>query len=273
MLNKFKICPNAYYNFLKNRKSAYHAKKQVLFEKIQQIYHENDGIFGHRVIQIKLAERNIRISKTTLHKYMNKELALHSIVRKKKPDYRKGKAHVVHENKLNQDFTAPKRNQKWCTDFTYLFLSDGSKRYNCSIIDLHDRTVIASLNSKKMDSKLAIETLKKALASQQRIKDGLLLHSDQGSQYTSKEFYEFCQSHKIVQSMSKAGYPYDNAPMERYYNSLKNEFVYHHYYHNDEELNEAIDYYAYVFYNHKRPHTFNGGLTPFTARYKWSKQS
>lgn len=253
---------------MKNRKSDYYTKKQVLLEKIQQIYHENDGIFGHRVIQIKLADQNLQISKATTHKYMNQELALHSIVRKKKASYRKGNAHAIHENKIKQDFTAPERNQKWCTDFTYLFLTDGSKRYNCSIIDLHDRAIIASLNGNKIDSSLAIETLKKALASQSYIKDGLILHSDQGSQYTSKEFHEFCQSQNIVQSMSKAGYPYDNAPMERYYNSLKNELVYNHYYHNDDELNEAINNYAYVFYNHKRPHTFNGGLTPFVARYK-----
>lgn len=54
--------------------------------------------------------------------------------------------------------------------------------------------------------------------------------------------------------------------MGRHYNSLKNKLLYTHYYHKDSELNKAIDNYAYIFYNHKRPHTFNGGLTPFTAR-------
>ena len=54
-------------------------------------------------------------------------------------------AHKVYENKLNQDFNSAEINQKWCTDFTYLFLTDGSKRYNCTIIDLHDRSVVASI--------------------------------------------------------------------------------------------------------------------------------
>ena len=58
----------------------------------------------------------------------------------------------------------------------------------------------------------------------------LLLHSDQGSQYTSKEFTKFCGKLGIEQSMSKAGYPYDNAPMERYFNTLKNDLIYQHYY-------------------------------------------
>lgn len=68
--------------------------------------------------------------------------------------------------------------------------------------------------------------------------------------------------------MSKAGCPYDNAPMERYYNTLKNELINHHYFHNDAELNETVNDFSYVWYNHVRPHSFNGGLTPFAARNK-----
>jgi putative transposase len=81
-------------------------------------------------------------------------------------------------------------------------------------------------------------------------------------------FTEYCKSVDIAQSMIRAGCPYDNAPMERYFNTLKNELIYHHYYHNDKELNEAVNNFAYVWYNHVRPHTFNGGLTPFKARNK-----
>lgn len=69
---------------------------------------------------------------------MNKEMQLFSVCRKRKPCYEHGKAHKIYENKLNRDFYAAEINQKWCTDFTYLSLTDGSKRYNCAIIDLHD---------------------------------------------------------------------------------------------------------------------------------------
>ena len=90
----------------------------------------------------------------------------------------------------------------------------------------------------------------------------------QGTQFTSKEFVTFCKGNGITQSMSKAGYPYDNAPMERYFNTLKNELINLKYYHNDKELDSDIDNFAYVWYNHLRPHSFNNGLTPFEARYK-----
>ncbi len=85
----------------------------------------------------------------------------------------------------------------------------------------------------------------------------MILHSDQGSQYTSKEFTEYFESVGITQSMSRAGCPYDNAPMERYYNTLKNELINHHYYHYEEELYEDVEEFASVHYNHERPHSYN----------------
>lgn len=268
LFRRFNISPNAYYNFLKDRKSNYRARKQRIYDEINEIYHETEGRLGHRNMKTFLERKGTICSKTTVHKYMNKELELISIVKRKKPGYKKGHAHKIFPNLLNQDFTANKANHIWCTDFTYLFLADGSKRYNCTILDIYDRSVIASLNGKEMTSELAINTLKKAIASQPRITNKLILHSDQGSQYTSKEFVDFCESIKIQQSMSKAGCPYDNAPMERYFNTLKDELIYHHYYHNDKELDESINGFAYIWYNHVRPHTFNGGLTPFEARNK-----
>ena len=199
---------------------------------------------------------------------MNTEMQLFSISRKKKPDYEHGVAHKVYENKLNQNFDSAEINQKWCTDFTYLFLTDGSKRYNCTIIDLHDRSVVASITDRNITADLAKRTLEKAIHSQPGIDlSKLLLHSDQGSQYTSKEFTEFCEELGITQSMSKAGYPYDNAPMERYFNTLKNDLIYQHYYHTEEELYTAIEEFAYVQYNHVRPHSYNNYKPPYEARY------
>lgn len=152
-------------------------------------------------------------------------------------------------------------------DFTYLFLTDGSKRYNCTIIDLHDRSVIASITDKHITADLAKKTLQKAIDSQPGLNiNHLILHSDQGSQFTSKVFTEYCESVGITQSMSKAGYPYDNAPIERYYNTL--ELINHHYYHSEKELYTSIEEFAYVHYNHERPHSYNNYKTPFEARYR-----
>ena len=215
---------------------------------------------------VYLARRGYHYSPATVHKYMNAELGLYSIVRPKKPDYKQGKPHKVFENKLNQEFTSNKVNQKWCTDFTYLFLADHEVRYNCTIIDLHDRSVAASITDRQITSGLAIRTLQKALDSQPALKGELILHSDQGSQYTSRAFVEFCESVHVEQSMSRAGYPYDNAPMERYFNTLKNECTNLYEFRTEEALYQAVEEFAYVSYNHVRPHSFNNYRTPYQAR-------
>ena len=205
-------------------------------------------------------------SATTIHKYMNTEMGLRSIVRPKKPGARPGKPHKVFDNRLKQKFSAERANCKWCTDFTYLFLKNGEVRYNCTILDLYDRSVVASITDRHITSDLAIRTLQKALDSQRLSGDGLILHSDQGSQYTSKAFIEFCESVHVTQSMSTAGYPYDNAPMERYFNTLKNECTNLYEFRTEEELYRSVEEFAYVTYNHVRPHSYNAYRTPYQAR-------
>ena len=234
--------------------------------KITEIYHKHHGVDGYRSMRIYLERESFSYSATTVHKYMNSILGLRSIVRPKKPGYEHGKPHKVFENKIQQDFTADKMNQRWCTDFTYLFLKNHDVCYNCTIIDLHDRSVVASITDRHITSDLAIRILQKALEAQPALKGELILHSDQGSQFTSKAFVEFCESVHVTQSMSKAGYPYDNAPMERYFNTLKSELIYLYEYDTDEALYQAVEEFAYVEYNHVRPHSFNGYLTPYQAR-------
>lgn len=147
-----------------------------------------------------------------------------------------------------------------------MFLKNGEVRYNCSIADLYDRSVIASVTDRQITSGPAIQTLKKALETQPQIREELILHSDQGSQYTSKAFAEFCESVHVSQSMSKAGCPYDNAPMERYFNTLKNECVNLYEFQTEEALYQTVEEFAYVTYNHIRPHSYNGYRTPYQVR-------
>ena len=112
---------------------------------------------------------------------------------------------------------------------------------------------------------LAKETLGKALKSE-KPKKGLILHSDQGCPFTSFEFVSYCKEKRVIQSMSKAGCPYGNAPMERFYNTLKNELIYPNHFYTESTLEEALSRYVFVWYNHIRPHLYHGGRTPFEAR-------
>lgn len=119
-----------------------------------------------------------------------------------------------------------------------------------------------------MNAKPAIETFDKVLSrNSSDIKD-IILHSDEGSQYTSKDFVEHCRNKNVTQSMSKVGCPYENAPMERFYSYFKTEFYYLFNFKDDIFLNQEVNYYVYDWYKHLRAHSFNGGLTPFEVRSK-----
>ena len=146
-------------------------------------------------------------------------------------------------------------------DFTYIHFGNGKKRYNCTIIDLYSREVVASVSGSRINTELAKEAVKTAIRRCGKNED-LILHSDRGSQFSSKSFVEFCRENGIIQSMSRPGCPYDNAPMERYFNTLKTELLYLHEYETEEALYTSIMQYAYGYYNNLRPHSFNGGLPP-----------
>lgn len=267
LFRQFHMAPNAYYNYLKDNKAEYRKQKQQIQEEIKSIYYNNNRILGHRVMKVFLERKGICLSKTTVHKYMNRELNLYAVTMRKRQNCIPGEKNKIFPNLLKQNFTADAKNKIWCTDFTYMRLSNGQTRYNCTIMDLYDRSVVASLDSSRINTDLAIDTLKRAINNEEPGL-GMILHSDQGCQFTSWAFVDFCRSRGIMQSMSKAGCPYDNAPMERFYKTLKEELIYRHRFMNAEALDEAVAQYVFVWYNHVRPHSYNNWMTPFEARNK-----
>jgi len=100
LLKKLHIHPNAYYNYLRNAKAGYHAQKSHYCQRIQALYHESHGVTGHRQMGGFLQREGISLSKTTVHKYMNRELQLHSICRRKRLAYHRGLAHKIFPNLL-----------------------------------------------------------------------------------------------------------------------------------------------------------------------------
>lgn len=193
LLKYFHIYPNAYYNYRKNRKKSFLEQRQKIFEQMKRIYYNHNRILGHRPMRIFLERQGISLSKTTIHKYMNQILGLHAIVMRKKPAYMRGTKHKIFPNLLKQNFHCTEPNRIWCTDFTYIRMGNGKMRYNCSIIDLYDRSVVATLNSDYINTELAKATLEKALTTENPAEE-LILHSDQGCQFTSWDFVHYCKS-------------------------------------------------------------------------------
>ena len=125
---------------------------------------------------------------------------------------------------LNDYINTDALNKIWDTDVTYLIFK-GSRAYLSTIIDLYDRHVVAYKISKHNDNKLVIDTLNDALAKEKDVQ-GLIIHSDQGFQYTSYEYKAICESKGKQKSMSRKGTPIDDSPIESWHSLLKKETLY-----------------------------------------------
>lgn len=155
----------------------------------------------------------------------------------------------VKPNLLKRNFNAEAPNQKWSTDITYLIYK-GKRMYLSSIMDLNTRNIIAYKISKNIDNKLVMDTLNEAIRKQKDV-HGLIIHSDQGFQYTSNEYKAICEANGIIISMSPKGSPVDNSPIESFHSSLKRETLKSY---NITSLKEYVDFVKewILFYNTNR---------------------
>jgi len=166
-------------------------------------------------------------------------------------------------NRLNREFNVDLPDQVWCGDITYIWAGK-QWCYLATVMDLHSRRVVGWALSTKPDSELTIRALDMAYEQRGR-PEGLLFHSDQGSQYASRRFRRRLWRYRIVQSMSRRGNCWDNAPMERLFRSLKTEWIPVAGYQSLDEAQRDISHYLMTYYNQLRPHSHNRGLTPVTA--------
>lgn len=130
----------------------------------------------------------------------------------------------IKPNLLKRNFTTEAPNKVWDTDVTYLIFK-GARAYLSTIIDLYDRHVISYKISKHNDNKLVMDTLNEAIAKEKDVHE-LILHSDQGFQYTSNEYKAICESNGITISMARKGTPIDDSPIESWHSLLKKETLY-----------------------------------------------
>lgn len=130
----------------------------------------------------------------------------------------------IKPNLLKRNFTTDAPNKVWDTDVTYLIIK-GVGAYLSTIIDLYDRHVVSYKISKHNDNKLVMDTLNEAIAKEKDVHE-LILHSDQGFQYTSNEYKAICESNGITISMARKGTPIDDSPIESWHSLLKKETLY-----------------------------------------------
>lgn len=193
---------------------------------MKEIFEESKCTYGYRRIQegIRL-KYGVILNHKKVNRIMRKYGLIPSYVKKIKPRYKKIEENV-RNNLVQRQFKADRENQLWSTDITYL-ISGNQRAYLSTIIDLYNNDIVAYKISKRNDNELVIDTLNEALCKRKDV-SGLIIHSDQGFQYTSHQYKVICESHQILISMSRKGTPLDNSPIESFHALLKKETLYNH---------------------------------------------
>ena len=264
MCQVLRASKSAYYAWKKRAPGPRQQRTERIRKDVQQVFEESNQIYGSHKIAHEL-EKSPHLEtacRNTVAKAMC-ELQLKSRVSKRfKPtttinDPSKKPA----ENILNQVFDTDQPNQKWVTDITYLPLVNGFV-YLAVVLDLFGRKVVGWELSDSLTTPLISDALRDAIEKRRPETSGLLIHSDRGCQYTSDEYQSQLKTMNITCSMSRTGCCYDNAVMERFFWSLKNEWTKFESFEDIDQARESVFKYIETFYNSKRIHQSLDYLTP-----------
>ena len=167
---------------------------------------------------------------------------------------------AIKGNLLARRFAVPAPNSGWVTDITYLWTLEGWL-YLAVILDLFSRRVVGWALSERLERGLALNALKMAVQDRQP-PQGLLHHSDRGSQYASSEYQQLLAAHGLLSSMSRKGNCWDNAVAESFFATLKIELGYQRHWHTRTQARSEVFEYIELFYNRRRRHSALGYLCP-----------
>jgi putative transposase len=218
---------------------------------VQEAYQKSRRTYGYRRITLWIGQnKGCAVNHKAVLRLMRK-LNIRSIVRKRKPYKPMSKLAIYHryENVLQRDFRATAPNQKWVTDITFIATQHGWG-YLSTVKDLFDGFIVAYEFGPENSLALVQRTIQQATQKEKTVA-GLILHSDQGYQYTSQAYFALTRQHDLIPSMSRRGNCWDNAPMESFFSHLKEEAFRQIPTPTFEEARQIIDEYI-RFYNYER---------------------
>lgn len=260
MCKFFGVSRSGYYEFVKRKDKS--KNDTAVAELIQECQQRCGKTYGYRRVHIWLMrEKSLYFNPKTVLKVMNKYGLLSEVRRRKKYKYMGQQAHK-YENLLDRNFVADKPNAKWVTDISYIHTGQGVL-YLSMIRDLYDNSIVAYKTGTKQTVNLVLRTIRAAME-KEAVAAELQLHSDQGFQYTSREYFNLTKEYGITPSMSRRGNCYDNAMAENFFSILKTECIYRRKLASFDEASQLIDEYI-DFYNNERIQT-KTSLTPLEKR-------
>ncbi|EDV7965040.1 IS3 family transposase [Salmonella enterica subsp. enterica] len=253
------VHPSGFYAWLQQPHSQREQANQMLTGQIKQFWLESGCVYGYRKIHLDLRDTGQQCGVNRVWRLM-KRAGIKAQVGYRSPRAHKGEDSIVAPDRLQRQFNPDAPDERWVTDITYIRTHEGWL-YLAVVVDLFSRKVIGWSMQPRMTKEIVLNALLMALWRRNPQK-AVLVHSDQGSQYTSYEWQSFLKSHGLEGSMSRRGNCHDNAVAESFFQLLKRERIKKKIYGTREEARSDIFDYIEMFYNSKRRHGSSDKMPP-----------
>lgn len=251
---------SGYYAWLSRGESERSKENRWLLSEIRMAHERSHKTYGSPRVTAELHAQGVGCGENRVARLMR----LNGIQSKRRRKYRvttNSKHNLpVSPNLLAREFTVDRPNAVWVSDITYIWTSEGWV-YLAGVVDLYSRMVVGWSMSNRITGDLTLDALNQAFG-RRRPKAGLLHHSDRGSQYASGDYRKLLKVQQVTCSMSRKADPWDNAPMESFFATLKTELIYDERFATREDAKAKIFEYIEVFYNRERRHSSLGFKSP-----------
>ncbi|WP_173391449.1 IS3 family transposase [Thalassolituus oleivorans] len=254
------VHPSGFYAWLANPESIRQKVDEYLLGFIKQFWLESGCVYGYRKIHKDLKHAGEHCGKTRVHRLMQQAQIQAERGYNRKTRYDSGELSTVAPNLLNREFDVSKPNTVWVTDITYIRTYEGWL-FLAVIIDLFSRQVVGWSMSERINTDLVLNAITMACW-RRKPKGEVIVHSDQGCQYTSYDWQSMLKANNLTVSMSRRGNCHDNACAESFFALLKRERIRRKIYRTREEGKADIFNYIELFYNSTRRHGNNSDLSP-----------
>lgn len=254
------VHPSGFYAWVKTPLSNRTKEDIRQTELIKQAWEESGKVYGYRKLHNDLLDQGETCCPNRVARLARLAGIRAQIGYKRRPGKYGGKPSLVVDNTLNRQFDVDAPDVVWVTDITYIRTYEGFA-YLAVVIDLYSRRVVGWALQNRQTTDIVLQALLTAVW-RRKPKSTVLIHSDQGSQFTSMDWASFLKDHNLIHSMSRRGNCHDNAVAESFFNLLKRERIRRKIYKTRQEARRDVFNYIEMFYNPKRKHAKNGMLSP-----------
>jgi len=257
----FGVSRSGYYTWKERPVSETTQENETLLEEIEVIHDQFNQNYGSPRVHKELLDRGYTCCVNRVANLMRQNELRAKTKKKFIATTNSNHSRPVAENLLNRQFDLPQKpNEVWVSDITYLWTDQGWV-YLAAVVDLFTRKVVGW----SLDSSMTTDLVEDALLNAIRLgrpANGLMIHSDRGSQYASARYQQLLKDHGMICSMSRKGNCWDNAPMESFFATLKKELTHHERYKTRQEVRISLFEYIETFYNRIRKHSALGYKSP-----------